>query len=576
MKKFLPFTFLFIHLVINSANAISNSATLLAHYPFSGDVLDQSGNGLNGEAEGVTFTKDRFGNDNAALSFNGENSFIDLGNTLNNEFSGTGKKFSVSVWVQPGSSTTDNMIVGKSSDAGCNENNRQWFIRLYQGKVEFEFYGDLYGETGRFIGGENNITDPQKWYHIVVTYDGSIDAEDGLERVSIYVDNRKENLSFARTSVGSLGDIQSGKSHLGIGALVSPDGEACGSHFFNGKIDDLKIFQGVLSKCEISDLYTSLIADYPFSGNANDNTANGYNGTVTNAELVVDRFGTDNSAYDFNGLNSFIDLGNVFNAELGGNGKKFSISVWIKPGKSTANNIIIGKNSDLGCSSNGRQWFLRLYEGKVNFEYFGDLNGGSGRFIGGGTLITDITKWYHIVVNYDGTVNSGDGLDRVAIFVNGVQESTSFVRPSVGSLGDIQDNGNAHTAIGSLLSPEGNICGSHVFKGVIDDIKIFRGTLDECQISELNVPGTVTGIPAILKTNESSLSVYPSPSTGFFQLKNPPELEHVKVVNSEGAEIFGYSISQNILNLSGFPSGIYFLKIFLKESVEVVKLVKID
>jgi len=44
-----------------------------------------------------------------------------------------------------------------------------------------------------------------------------------------------------------------------------------------------------------------LIAYYAFSGNANDQSGNSNNGTVTNATLTSDRFGNANSAYSFNG-----------------------------------------------------------------------------------------------------------------------------------------------------------------------------------------------------------------------------------------------------------------------------------
>jgi hypothetical protein len=42
-----------------------------------------------------------------------------------------------------------------------------------------------------------------------------------------------------------------------------------------------------------------LVAYYPFNGNANDESGNGYNGDVTGATLVADRFGNENSAFSF-------------------------------------------------------------------------------------------------------------------------------------------------------------------------------------------------------------------------------------------------------------------------------------
>ncbi|MGB7569391.1 MAG: LamG-like jellyroll fold domain-containing protein [Chitinivibrionales bacterium] len=52
----------------------------------------------------------------------------------------------------------------------------------------------------------------------------------------------------------------------------------------------------------------SLIAWYPFTGNVNDSSGKGNNGTVTGATLTTDRFGNANSAYLFNGSGNMITL----------------------------------------------------------------------------------------------------------------------------------------------------------------------------------------------------------------------------------------------------------------------------
>jgi gliding motility-associated-like protein len=57
-------------------------------------------------------------------------------------------------------------------------------------------------------------------------------------------------------------------------------------------------------------LDSMLLLYYPFSGNANDASGNGYHGMVFNATLADDRFGNPNSAYYFNGINSYIEFPN--------------------------------------------------------------------------------------------------------------------------------------------------------------------------------------------------------------------------------------------------------------------------
>jgi hypothetical protein len=52
-----------------------------------------------------------------------------------------------------------------------------------------------------------------------------------------------------------------------------------------------------------------LVAWWPFNGNANDESGNGNNGTVSGATLTTDRFGNPNKAYSFDGSSNYIDCG---------------------------------------------------------------------------------------------------------------------------------------------------------------------------------------------------------------------------------------------------------------------------
>src|ERR1043166_2922947 len=72
-------------------------------------------------------------------------------------------------------------------------------------------------------------------------------------------------------------------------------------------------------------LDSALIACYPFSGNANDMSGHGNNGTVNGAQLTTDRFNNSNSAYSFNGSTQNISIPN-FNTQITGN--EVSISFW--------------------------------------------------------------------------------------------------------------------------------------------------------------------------------------------------------------------------------------------------------
>src|ERR1039457_6299099 len=71
-------------------------------------------------------------------------------------------------------------------------------------------------------------------------------------------------------------------------------------------------------------LTNGLIAYYPFSGNADDASGNGNDGTVFGATLTTNRFGIPNQAYYFNGSTAYIKApisSSVFSND-------FTASVW--------------------------------------------------------------------------------------------------------------------------------------------------------------------------------------------------------------------------------------------------------
>lgn len=57
---------------------------------------------------------------------------------------------------------------------------------------------------------------------------------------------------------------------------------------------------------------SGLVGWWPFTGNANDSSGNGNNGTVTGATLTSDRFGNANASYFFDGINDWIQTNTSF------------------------------------------------------------------------------------------------------------------------------------------------------------------------------------------------------------------------------------------------------------------------
>lgn len=66
------------------------------------------------------------------------------------------------------------------------------------------------------------------------------------------------------------------------------------------------------SICAQTTLLDSLQLHYPLDGNANDESGNGFDGTIFNAVPTTDRYGNDSAAYDFDGSGDWIDSDETF------------------------------------------------------------------------------------------------------------------------------------------------------------------------------------------------------------------------------------------------------------------------
>lgn len=70
----------------------------------------------------------------------------------------------------------------------------------------------------------------------------------------------------------------------------------------------------------------NLVSYYPFNGNVNDESDNKNNGTNFGASLTTDRFGNENAAFQFDGIDDYIEIMPVSDVSAIGD---FTFSVWV-------------------------------------------------------------------------------------------------------------------------------------------------------------------------------------------------------------------------------------------------------
>ena len=236
-------------------------------------------------------------------------------------------------------------------------------------------------------------------------------------------------------------------------------------------------------------LLTGLVAYYKFDETvgsiADDAHSGGYNGDITGA--TINQTGKIDKAYDFDGIagNDDVDLTNnaIWNTTFAGADKKFSISLWLK---SDSNGFMfICKYADVTSGENQKQFYMSIdaVTNKLKMVYLFNLTGTEYRYIRGSTaLAEDGLTWYHIVITYDGSIDTNNGLDRVQMYVNASAE-TETLEGNPGNLGNIL-SGTARLAIGANLSSDGTTSGYN-FDGIIDEVGIWSKVLTQIEVTSL-------------------------------------------------------------------------------------------
>jgi DNA-binding beta-propeller fold protein YncE len=193
---------------------------------------------------------------------------------------------------------------------------------------------------------------------------------------------------------------------------------------------------------------TGLVAYYPFNGNANDESGNGYHGQVSGAMLVADRFGNADSAYYFDGVNDIIT---TQQEHFTGN-NTLSVSLWVNlPAPTVTDYFVVC--SDFGIFQNQDQVGLAIS--------LPSTNNASGTITYG--------QWHLLVGTYDGTY--------IRAYIDGaLAEETSWP-------GTISDPGRVLTF---------GFFNNDYWEGNLDDVRIYNYVLSPTEIQLLSAPKFVT------------------------------------------------------------------------------------
>jgi len=288
------------------------------------------------------------------------------------------------------------------------------------------------------------------WNQFVLSFNGT--------SVSLYVNGNfeaQENCSY---------DIDTNRGYIGTSQYQNQSPV----YYFNGSIDQVRIFNTALDPLEVEALYTeelcicdgtvdtldvlgdgSCIATYQLDGNANDLSGN-YNGVQTDVTYPVGEF---DLAASFNGSSSVVST----NLDLDNFDEEWSISMWVKFTFNTNNRMLATSTDnvdafngfvlDIGASGELR-WRLRNSSGSVSAVSTTGTYGDN--------------QWHNVVIVKSNTTNY--------IYVNGGAESNST--PTTNGI-----NHSTGIVYGNSRST--------YYNGSIDQVRIFNKALSAGEVTTL-------------------------------------------------------------------------------------------
>ncbi|MCJ7817138.1 MAG: hypothetical protein MUP55_04745, partial [Candidatus Aenigmarchaeota archaeon] len=194
-------------------------------------VYDFSGNGNNGTVSGATFASGEFG---YGLAFNATASqMVRLGNS--DTLGMVGQPITISSWIYP-STASSNLIY-------CRNVSNNDGIKFYLAATN-SIYLRVLGSTILSRQSSNNAITLNAWQHVLVTWDGSTTAANA----HIYVNGAE--VTYQTTTNGASLTSTAGQQAT-IGNRFG------GGQGFNGTIDEVIVFNRILSAQEIQSLYSS-------------------------------------------------------------------------------------------------------------------------------------------------------------------------------------------------------------------------------------------------------------------------------------------------------------------------------
>lgn len=282
-------------------------------------------------------------------------------------------------------------------------------------------------------------------------------------------------------------------------------------------------------------------AYYKFSGNVGDSSGNSNHGIIYGATLTSDRFNAPNSAYYFNGTDSYIRVPSSASIEPQ---NALTLSAWIAiEYKASGWQPAIIKRYTVSTDPYDSYSFNINPTSPSNLHWLGQVSrsaAGTYKYAMAKNIVTS-GIWVFLTSVYDGST--------LKLYVNGKLDSSVSCTGLIGY--------SSLPLYFGCSSPGGDY-----FKGKIDDISIHNRALSESEISQMY------SISSSVETSSSPnnrFEIYPNPFSNQINiLNNTNKPIQALVFDLMGNKIFEQEVEpdNSVLDLIGIiGSGVYILQL---------------
>ncbi|MCF8304053.1 MAG: T9SS type A sorting domain-containing protein [Bacteroidales bacterium] len=446
-----------------------------------------------------------------SLSFDGSDDYLNLGDI--SELNGT-DKFTISFWMKD----DDNSVLDRIFYKIAGGTDERIALQTAAGRMDIAISD---GSENSYASWNDYSTEINSgtWFHVAAVFDGTEGSN--TEKLKLFINGDQINsLNFNGTIPSATFDL------TGFDAYISYDGDP--DDYFEGNVDEVRIWSTARSETQINDYMTADLTgseaglagywklDEGSGTTADDETTNGYNGSITGASWSEDNPSFITFQYAANPAPKVLADNNRAEPQHfifeGGNAADPVYTIFIEPGQN------VNTGDEIAAFADGKMV--------------------------GSTVINSSDKFDNAIAAFS-TLNSGKG------YKAGEELTLKHWDKQSGAVSTVtyELNDKYEDAYTKATYPEGDGVYSIVKAGIAPD--------------------------SPEKEAAFNLDVYPNPADNNVHINSSVTIDEVRIMNPIGQTIKHVTVTDKNLtiDLSAMKEGLYLIEVTSGDETTVKKLV---